>query len=249
MNTVRLGYGPLLLLLYQAAPVSVQHDSLGRYRISVGYATGQWENEEFGCDGQLISATPVRHHSAGVQIDAWPADHIRLTAFAGKASQSIGVTQSADSEYGQPFVEPFAGGYGGVQLAYEGQKAGLGVGMTHLNTGQGSLQFAPYLRIGNIDRTHFRLDVMTPNPALPSVSWARMGVGINNGHLRGPGGFVGVGFGPFDYNNKAAFLGELHFPIARGLAAQVHGLAGEGELNGQWSIGGGLRFDFGPKHK
>lgn len=124
MNTLRLGYGPLLLLLYQAAPVNVQQDSLGRYRIAVGYATGQWENEEFGCDGQLLSATPVRHHSAGVQVDVWPDDRVRVSAFGGTASQSVGVTQSADSQYGPGFVEPFAGAYGGVQLAYEGQKLG-----------------------------------------------------------------------------------------------------------------------------
>lgn len=236
MNTLRLGYGPLLLLLYQAAPVSVHPDSLGRYRISVGYATGQWEDEEFSCEGELLGATPVRNHSAGVQIDAWPDNHVRLTAFGGKASQSAGETQT--------FVESFAGGYGGVQLAYEGQKVGLGVGVTHLNTGDPSLQFAPHLRVGNIDKAHFRMDVMTPNPALPSVSWARVGVGVNNGHLRGPGGFGGLGFGPFDYNNKAAFLGELHYPIARGLTAQMHGLIGPGEKSSQWSFGGGLQLDF-----
>ena len=248
MNTLRLGYGPLLLLLYQAAPVSVQQDSLGRYRIGVGYATGQWENEEFGCDGQLLSGTPVHHRSVGVQIEAWPDDHLRLTAFGGTTSQTLGATQFADSQYGAPFVEPFGGNYGGVQLAYEGQKLGLGVGATHLPTSEGSLWFAPYLRIGNMDHAHFRLDVMTPNPALPSVSWARVGVGINNGHLRRTGGFLGLGFGPFDYNNKAAFLGELHFPIVHRVTAQLHGLAGPGEQAQQWSVGAGLQFDFGGRH-
>lgn len=212
----------------------------------MGYATGQWENEEFSCDGQLLSATPVRHHSAGVQIDVWPDDRVRLTAFGGTASQSVGVTQSADSQYA--FVEPLAGRYGGVQLAYEGQKIGLGVGLTHLVTQGGSLQFAPYFRVGNIDKVHFRTDVMTPNPALPSVSWARFGVGVNNGHLRGAGGFFGLGFGPFDYSTKAALLGELHYPIARRLTAQLHGLMGPGEKSQQWNFGFGLQYDFGRRH-
>ena len=246
MNTLRLGYGPLLLLLYQAAPINVQQDSVGRYRISVGYASGQWENEEFGCDGQLLSATPVRHHSAGVQVDVWPDDHLRLTAFGGRTTQSVGATQAADSQYGTAFVEPFVGNFGGVQLAYEGQKFGLGVGITHVPGYEAS--FAPYLRIGNIDHAHFRVDVMPPNPALPSVSWSRIGVGINNGHRRGPGGFVGLGFGPFDYNSKAAFLGELHFPIAGRLTAQLHGLAGPGERSQQWSFGAGFQYDFGGRH-
>jgi len=237
MTTLRLGYGPLLLLLYQAAPISVQQDSLGRYRIGVGYATGQWENEEFSCDGQLLSATPVRHHSVGVQVDVWPENNVRLTAFGGTTSQSVAPNSS--------YVEPIAGPYRGAQVAYEGPKIGVGMGFTKLSGVDQSLGFAPYLRFGNIDGAHFRLDLMTPNPALPSVAWGRLGVGVSNGHLRRPGGFLGLGFGPFSYNTKAAFLGELHFPIARHLTAQLHGLMGPGEQNMQWTMGAGLQVDFG----
>ena len=244
MTTLRLGYGPLLLLLYQTAPVNIQQDSLGRYRIGIGYTTGQWESEEFSCEGQLLSATPVRHHSAGVQVDVWPDNHLRLSAFGGTTSQSIGETQSASN----PLVESFAGGYGGALVAYEGQKFGLGAGFTHLSNYETPTSFANYLRIGNIDKAHFRWDVMTPNPALPSVTWARVGLGFNEGHLRKPGGFVGLGFGPFAYNSKAAFTGELHYPLARHLTGQVHGLFGPGEASDQWNLGAGLQIDFGGRH-
>jgi hypothetical protein len=248
MTTLRLGYGPLLLLLYQAAPLSMQQDSLGRYRVSVGFASGQWENEEFSCDGQLLSATPVRHRSAGVQFDVWPNDRVRLTAFGGTASQSVGETLSADSQYISPYVEPFAGPFGGAQLAYEGQKLGLGVGVTQLSGTQQQMLPALYLRLGDMDKAHLRMDALTPNPALPSVAWGRIGIGVNTGHLRKAGGFFGLGLGPPDYSSKAAFLGELRFPIARRVMAQLHGLAGPGEKNTQWSLGAGLQFDFGRMH-
>lgn len=248
MTSLRLGYGPLLLLLYQAAPISVQQDSLGRYRIGVGYGTGQWENEEFSCDGQLLSATPVRHRSAGVQLDVWPDDRVRLTAFGGTTSQSVGETISTDPQYGSAYVEPFAGPFGGAQLAYEGQKIGLGIGITQLSGTQQSSYPALYVRVGNIDKAHLRMDALTPNPALPSVAWGRIGIGVNTGHRRGAGGFVGLGLGPPDYNTKGAFLGELRYPIARRLTAQLHGLVGPGETNTQWSVGGGLQFDFGRMH-
>lgn len=246
MINLRLGYGPLLLLLYQTAPLSVQQDSLGRYRISAGYATGQWENEEFACDGQLLSATPVRHRSAGVQLDVWPDDRVRLTAFAGTSSQFVGETISSDSQH-YPFVEPFAGRFGGGQLAYEGQRFGFGLGVTQISGTEGSPFPAIYLRVGNIDKRHFRMDAFTPNPALPSVAWGRMGIGVNSGHLRKPGGFIGMGFGPPDYNTKAALLGELRFPVGRRLMAQFHGLLGPGEENVQWGFGTGLQCDFGRK--
>src|SRR5262245_16283520 len=246
MTNLRLGYGPLLLLLYQAAPVSVQQDSLGRYRVSAGFATGQWENEEFSCDGQLLSATPVRHRSAGVQLDAWPDNHVRLTAFGGKASQSLGATSSTDPQY-YPFVEPLAGPYAGAQLAYEGQKFGFGLGITKISGTEESPFPAIYIRAGNIDKRHLRMDAFTPNPALPSVAWGRIGIGVNGGHVRGAGGFIGLGLGPPDYNTKAALLGELRFPVARRVMAQFHGLLGPGEKNTQWSFGTGLQYDFGSR--
>jgi hypothetical protein len=246
MTSLRLGYGPLLLLLYQAAPLSVQQDSLGRYRVSAGFAGGQWENEEFSCDGQLLSATPVRHHSAGLQVDYWPEDRVRLSAFGGVTSQSIGQTQGTDSSY-FPYIEGFSGPYGGAQLAYEGQKIGLGVGITHVRSSEGWTSFAPYFRLGDIDGSHFRADFMTPSPALPSNAWARMGVGFNEGHRRGVGGFLGVGFGPLDYNEKAVFIGEVRFPVARRLGVQLQGLTGPGERTPQWGAGFGLRYDFGSR--
>lgn len=247
MTTLRLGYGPLLLLLYQAAPIQVQQDSLGRYRVGVGFATGEWENDVFDCNGQLASATPVRHRSAGAQIDVWPDKRLRLSAFGGTTTESIGQTKSSDGT-SYAYVDPIGGPFGGILLAYEGQKFGIGVGFTHLANYETSTTFANYLRIGNMDKAHFRMDVMTPSPVLPSGHWARIGIGINDGHLRKPGGFIGLGFGPFDYNSKSALTGELRYPIGRHFMGEFHTLVGPGEESMQWNVGAGLQFDFGGKH-
>lgn len=245
MNTLRLGYGPLLLLLYQAAPVNAHQDSLGRYRISVGYATGQWENEVFSCDGQLLSATPVRHHSAGMKIDAWPDNHLRITGFAGVTRSTVGATVATDPDYSSPYIEQYDGTFGGALLAYEGEKIGVGIGKTRIPGAAGSLRTAEYLRIGKLDAAHFRLDVTAPDPALPSVGWGRVGVASYEGHLRHAGGFFGIGFGPFEYSSKAAIVGEIHFPIASHFTARLHGLVGPAENSTQWNMGMGLQYDVG----
>jgi len=243
MNTLRLGYGPLLLLLYQAAPVNAHQDSLGRYRVSVGYGTGQWEHEEFSCDGQLLSSTPVRHHSAGMQLDAWPDKQVRISAFGGVTRSTTGTTVATDPA-SSPFIDLYDGTFGGALIAYEGRKAGIGIGPTRL-PGGGGLRTAFYLRVGNLEAAHLRMDVMTPNPALPSLGWGRIGIGVNEGHLRRVGGFIGVGFGPPDYSSKAALIGELNVPVVRHLTAQLHALGGPGENATQWNLGAALRFDFG----
>jgi len=244
MTKFRLAHGPLLLLLYQAAPLGVQQDSLGRYRVSVGYGTGQWEHEQFSCDGELLSSTPVRHHSAGAQIDAWPNRQLRLTAFAGTTRSTVGATIATDPDYSSPYIERYDGRFGGALMAYEGQKVGVGIGPTRL-PGPGGTRTAYYIRLGKLDAGHLRIDVMSPNPALPSMSWGRIGIGVNNGHLRRVGGFMGVGFGPPGYNDKVGLVAEMHFPIVRHFTGQLHALTGSGENATQWNLGVGLRYDFG----
>ena len=233
MANLRLLRGPLLVLLYQVAPITSRQDSLGRYRVTVGFGGGQWENEQFSCEGDLISANPVRYSSGGAQVDAWPGSRLRLTGFGGV------LHQTADF-----FSADYSGGFGGGQVAYEGQHIGLGFGLTHVSGLDGFTAPVPYFRIGNIDRPHFRIDALAPNPAFSTAGWARIGMGFNNGHLRGTSGFFGLGARPPDYNSKALAVGEFRFPIARRLTVQVQGLVGPGERTTQWATGFGLRYDF-----
>ncbi len=240
MPTLRLLHGPVLLLLYQVAPLPVAPDSLGRYRITAAYGGGQWENAEFSCDGQLLSSTPVRYRSAGAQIDAWPQPDLRLTAFAGTTTTHVGATDGESAD-----IKDYEGPFGGAQLAYEGQRFGVGMGLTSLSGTDGFTGPSLYLRIGDRDHAHFRFERLAPNPAFPTTGWARFGVGFNKGHLRGRSGFFGVAAGPEDYRGKVALAGELGFPIARRLRSQVQVLVGPGERTTQWNVGLGLGYDFG----
>ncbi|HEY3279631.1 MAG TPA: hypothetical protein VGJ83_03890 [Gemmatimonadales bacterium] len=226
-------------------PAPVTQDSLGRYRLSGGYGGGQWENAAFSCEGTLLSSTPVRYRSGGGQIDAWVEPNWRVTAFGGGTTHTVGVTEAIDSASSTPYIESYDGAFGGVQVAYEGQRFGAGLGLTRVSGSDGFLAPAPYLRIGNMDKAHFRFDALSPNPAFPTTGWGRIGVGYNKGHLRGTGGFVGFALGPTDYESKLALAGELGFPIGGSLSGQVQALGGVGNRVNQWNAGFGLRLDFG----
>jgi len=244
MKNLTLLRGPLLLLLYQTAPVGIQQDSLGHSRLTFGAAGGQWENAEFSCDGSLLSTTPVSYRSGGIQLDHWAAPHLRVTAFGGATGQTPGVTDATDPSYSTPYVERFDGAFGGVQVAYEGQRFGAGIGLTRVPGADGFIAPAPYLRIGNMDGAHFRAEALSPTPAFPTSGWGRIGVGFNKGHLRGPSGFVGLALGPIDYESKLALTGEVAFPMGGRMTGQLQGLFGAGERVMQWNAGVGLRIDF-----
>lgn len=205
--------GPLLLLLWQTAPVSIQRDSAGRVQIALGYGGGQFEQRLLGCEGEVLNADPVPVSVGGVQVDAWPAEDFRISAFGG-ALTSQGQTA----------------GFGGLQLALEGRGAGIGAGLalvpwSAIDPDYSDLLPSGYLRLGSRDRGHFRLDLFHPTPTPGATGDVlRMGVGINQGLLHTGRGFFGVSAGPFsDVSHVGGFFGEAEFPVSRqldlGLAA------------------------------
>lgn len=238
MANLRLLHGPLLLLLYQAAPLHVEHDSLGSVRVSVGYAAGQWQRETFGCDGGFIDATPVQFQSAGAQLDAWPSRNVRATVFAGGTRERGG-----DAPVAAIGTLPWVM-FEGFQLAYEGQHFGAGLGLADLGAYEAGRGPSVYLRVGDIDHAHLRLETLPPSATFPVAGWARVGAGFNEGQRRGIGGFFGLGFGPVDYSAKVLFTGELRVPVGRHLTSQVHALFGPGEVQAQYGGGVSLRVDF-----
>jgi hypothetical protein len=236
MRGRRLLHGPLLLLLYQAVPACVQRDSLGRYRLTVGFGAGQWENERFDCSGNLVSAVRVPYRTGGVQLDAWPAPRLRVTGFGGAFHQT---PDSLDFN-----VRDYYGTFAGGQVAFEGQHVGIGLGAMHVPGRDGFTAPVPYLRIGNIDGAYFRADGFPPTPALSATGWVRMGVGFHEGHRRVPSGFVGLALPPL-YGNKAMLTAYAQLPLARHVAVHVGGIIGPGERYSQRGASIGMRYDFG----
>lgn len=170
---------------------------------------------------------------------------LRLTAFGGTSAETLGRTVASDPSAGGGYVEDYSGPFGGARFAYEGQRFGVGVSLVHVSGYDGFTAPGGYLRLGNIDRAHLDLEGLPPGPVFPATGWARMGIGFNHGHLRGTGGFLGLGYGPFDYNAKITVIGEVEVPLGTHMTGIANGLIGPGENTPQWSTGVGLRVDFG----
>jgi hypothetical protein len=227
---------PLLLLLYQVAPITTQRDSLGRVRVTVGFGAGQWENERFDCNGQLVSAGKVPFTTGGAQVDVWPSPHVRVTAFAG------GFHPTDNSTVISP-TRDYSGPFGGGQVAYEAQRFGIGMGWGGV-VGQDAVSGpAFYMRVGNMDGVYLRGDAVPPSPTFATAGWARAGVGFHEGHLRRLSGFVGVALPP-PYNTKAQFTGYLRVPVAKHVSLHLDGIVGPGEAYTQGGAAVGVRFDY-----
>lgn len=196
--------GPLLLLLWQTAPVSVQRDSAGRVQVALGFGGGQFENRSLSCEGEVLSSAPAPFTVAGAQVDAWLADNARLSGFGG-ALTSAGRTEA----------------FGGVQVALEGRGAGIGIGVaampwSAIDPDYSSLYPSGYLRFGSRERAHFRLDLVHPTPTPGATGDVlRVGVGFNQGLLHTARWFVGYNAGPFsDESHVGGLFGEAEFPVS-----------------------------------
>jgi hypothetical protein len=232
----RLLHGPLLLFLYQAVPVSVTPDSLARHRLTVGFGGGRWENEQFSCNGDLLSALRVPYSSGGVQYDAWATPQIRIGGFGGSYQSRPDGAPSAVRDYDGPFF--------GGQVAYEWKSVGIGAGFAHVAGADGFTSPSGYLRFGTLDGVHIRADLFPPTPVLGSTGWLRAGVGYRDGRRRRAGGFLGLAIPPA-YSQKGMFTGYLHVPVARHVELQVDGIIGPGEQYSQQGAAVAVRYEFG----
>ncbi len=231
LPALRLWCAPALLLLYQAAPRPFL-DEVGHLRLALGLTRGGYHDERFDCAGNLTSSTPEGYHAEGGQAEAWLGHKFRLGGALGRLSGS------GDSQ-----LDPHGATFGSVILAYESNKLGLGGGLAYWPERFGGNGRTPalYLRIGRIDKVHFRVDENTSaGPGAPPA----YRVGIGKGY--GPGSptrwFLGLHAYPFQGDNKVSVGGELglplHAPIQPVLQAAVGGKS-------QWMLGVGLSATIG----
>ena len=220
------------VLLWQAAPLpGPADDSTGRYRLSLAAGAGRWEDAQFGCDGDLVSAAPVPVTSYGARADVMLTPTVRATVSGGAASTR---------EYGAASLR---GGFGAGQIALEGTHAGMGVGVSVNPLLKGRAYPNVYLRLGNADGAHFRADVFEPSEAAYLEPMVRVGVGFNTGPVRRIGGFVGLGFGPFfQQMSQTVVTGDLYIPVGQ-VDLLLRAQGGPGAGLAQWGLGGGLRFN------
>jgi len=227
-----LAHGPLLLLLYQAAPLAAGRDSLGRYRLSIGYGVARFEEDQFDCAGNVTAATPVAWRTGGGQLDAWPSPRLRVSAF-------IGVVHSDSLDYDGLSL--------GALVAAENQHVGIGGGLVRVpGRYSGITGPAFYLRLGSIDGAHFRFDALTPSSTFGATGWARLGVGFNQGHLSGVSGFVGLSGCPYcDQKINVGLFGDFTIPAGTRVDLVLRGRVGPGQRLGERGTGLGVRYNFG----
>jgi len=222
--------GPLLLLAWQIVPVSAGPDSAGRFQVAVGWGGGQFEDRSVGCSADVLSTRPVPFNAGGLQLDYWPSNQVRLSAFGGI------LTQDGDGS-----------GWGGAQAALEAKYVGLGIGVagTDFPEVNGAVPSA-YLRLGSRDRVHFRTDVFHPTTAIGVTGDVlRIGAGFNQGLRRGKRGFFGFSVGPYsDESHGGGFFGEFEVPIASRVDLSVGGSWRPSMEEFDGGIRAGLRYHF-----
>jgi len=227
----RLWCAPALLLLYQAAPRPFV-DEVGRLRLALGVTRGGYRDEEFDCAGNLTRSSPVRYHSVSGQAEAWLGAKLRLAGAVGRFGGS------SDS-----LLDLRTATFGSVILAYEGAKLGLGGGVAHWPErfgGSGPIP-ALYLRIGRVDKMHFRVDEnASAAPGMPPGY--RVGIGSGYGPSRETRWFLGLNAYPFGNNDGVSFGGELGLPLRAPVQPMLQAALGS---KSQWTLGVGLSATIG----
>ena len=220
------------LLFWQIAPAPARdaRPRGGPFRLALAYATGQWEDASFNCDGDFTGSDAVPAGSGGVKFEYLASDGaVRLTAVAGRwwmHNSSVTTTFSA------------------AQVAFEGPRVGFGLGLVnHPFIDNSSRQTLPnaFLRLGKADG-HFLVEANPPTETPATTGTVRAGIGFGTGLERRPSGFIGVAFGPFTERlQQAVAVADLGIPLSRNLDLLLRGGAGPGMGKPQWAAGAGLR--------
>jgi hypothetical protein len=238
MLSPRLWLAPVALFCLQSTPVSFSTDSAGKIRLSFGGGIGSYEERITSCSGEVLDSRDVPFQQVGGQADVWASPKVRFTGYGGA------MFSGSDSDALSDFSAPYEGGYGGFLLAGEWRVVGVGAGMGVLPAleAYGDSPFVlptAYLRLGNLEEVHFRLDLGGPPGAGAPPQLSRIGVGFGQGHERKVGGFLGMGFSPFPRDDYSlGLVGDLLVPVSASLD-----LGGTGAIRS--GTEGGLGYNIG----
>lgn len=226
---------PLVVLALDVVPNAVQ-DTLSTseiIRLTGGIATGSYEYKTFDCNGGLTSANPVDVTSGGGRIDVL-GEKWRASACAGVISED----QKPQFDSAEDFDGPFIGG----QVAAEWKYFGLGGGGVDVGGRDGFTVPSFYLRGGNADRLHVRIDLFPPSECLGNTPWCRLGFGHNLGRAPGQRVLIGTGLFPFTYADQLEprLFADYAHPLGPIVELQLHSQVGQGAEMTQWSLGAGL---------
>ena len=181
------------------------------------------------CDGRPYTE-PLEYHSFSAAAEVWPSDRVRVSGAAGL------ITDETNER---------AGAFGAVHGALEGKHVGAGLGVGSAGGRSGSWHPSASLRLGPLDRLHFRADYGTPGLAMPVTGLPRVGLGYNQGRLGGKKLFAGLATTPIpELKQRVGPFLELSVPFGHSRSnayLSLFGfLGGIAESHAIGSVGAGL---------
>jgi hypothetical protein len=235
--------------MYQTAPIGVQVDDDGKFRLAVGYGGESYLQQAFSCDGELLQERRISSTVASGMADYAIGENSRIWAFGGRSSAHVGECRGTCD-----FDGPFDGAFGGAGIMGNNRRMGLGVGVvvlpapTPVNDPSAPRRHKVYptarLRIGGQDGVHFRLELLNvQTPGQVPIGVIGAGFGDQSGtRLHG---FAGLGFGPHhNVGSGIAEVATLNFSVGltQRFDLMAGGMIGDGDFG---SISAGLRMHLG----
>ena len=225
---------PLLLLLWQLAPLDVKTDRTGKLRLDFGAGTGFYRylhSTGVGCSGEPVElTTPAKYSSKAISAEAWASDAVRVRGAFGSVTDETGALN---------------GLLGGAMVSLEQKRFGVGIGVSSFSGTDGSWAPAVALRAGPLDGPHLRADYGFPGANLGLLGRPRVGLGLNQGTHRGLRLFVGGTVSPAaDSSRSVGLFAEAGLPF--GFLQQRAGmsllafLSGHSEGRQMYSLGLGF---------
>ena len=204
-------------------------DGSVRWSVSGMASGGQWEDASFDCDGNLTASEAVKYRDVGARVDIEDVrSGFRFTAVGGSARQTRGTGGPGTSSYSQSVAT-----YGGM-VAWEGRRLGIGGGV--LRDEGGASVPSLYLRLGQREHAHFRMDVEPLSETRLASGGYRSGIEFKNG-------FVGLSFSPYYQKfSQTALFADINVPVTRRLDVRLMGTWGPGIQTSQSGFGAGLRL-------
>lgn len=213
--SARLLTAPLLLLLWQTAPMDFHRDGAGRVRLGLGGGGGDLAfRDAVTCAGESVYE-PLGYTSWGGSAEVWASDRLRLHAAGGRVTDGT--------------VER-SGVFGAAHAVLERKDFGVGLGIASFGGLDRSWSPSVSLRLGPLDRAHFRADYGFPEITMGLTGLPRVGVALNQGRVRKLRVFGGATTAPIPDSKEriGAFL-DLSVPIGDfewGPGLSLHGFLG-----------------------
>lgn len=193
----RYWIAPVCLFLLQNAPVTIESGPGRGLRLGVGGAIGSYEERGVNCEGDVIARERRRFKTVGAEASGRIAPTIRVTGHAGHMWTS--------SEAGSTLAPPFEGFFGGIMGGLDDSNLAMGIGLSTAPgkvdtvTNELSNRILPmgFVRIGELDRLHFRVELGGPPVPGAPPELGRAGLGFRLGDRRRVGFRLDLGVADF----------------------------------------------------